>query len=122
MFLQTLMVSGLISLKRNFVLATDWDFECFTTAIAALLAGDSHAAEDLGRKGGRVLYTDIAWSAFRALEQTGVSFERLMAEIHGRLPNGRLVVGMDVFRGLLRSGGVGICDGAHRVAEVESVL
>ena len=63
--------------------------------------------QKIDRKGGRVRYTDIAKPEFNALEQTGLSFDDLMAEIHGRLPSGEVVVGMDVFRNLYGAVGWG---------------
>ena len=63
--------------------------------------------QKIDRKGGRVLYTDIAEPGFDALDHTGVSQDDLMAEIHGRLPNGELVIGMDVFRSLYGAVGWG---------------
>lgn len=47
--------------------------------------------------GGRVRCTDIAAPSFDA-SPLGRSHEELMARIHGRLPDGRLVEGVEVFR------------------------
>ncbi len=48
---------------------------------------------------GRILFTDIASPDFDA-DAAGVPYERLMDEIHGRLPDGRWVRGVEVFRRL----------------------
>ena len=47
----------------------------------------------------RIVFTDIAASDFDE-EKAGLSYEQLMEEIHGRLPDGTLVVGVEVFRQL----------------------
>ncbi len=88
-------------------MSTDWDFEVFYDGDCPLCVREIRMLQKIDRRGGRVLYTDIASPDFRAQEQTGVSFEVLMAEIHGRLPSGELVVGMDVFRGLYGAVGWG---------------
>lgn len=48
---------------------------------------------------GRVQFTNIAAPAFDAIA-LGVSYEDLMARIHGRMPDGRVIVGLEVFRQL----------------------
>ncbi|WP_437187177.1 thiol-disulfide oxidoreductase DCC family protein [Planctomicrobium sp. SH668] len=45
----------------------------------------------------RVKLTDISTPGFDA-SSTGYSLEQLMAEIHGRLPDGKIISGVDVFR------------------------
>ena len=48
-------------------------------------------------RAGRVRFVDIAAPGFDAGE-VGVSHEALMARIHGRLPDGTLIDGVEVFR------------------------
>jgi predicted DCC family thiol-disulfide oxidoreductase YuxK len=48
---------------------------------------------------GRVRFTDIAAPDFDATA-LGITYEDLMAKIHGRMPDGRVVVGLEVFRQL----------------------
>lgn len=48
---------------------------------------------------GRIRFTDIAASEFRA-ENLGLTQDDLMARIHGRLPDGALIEGVEVFRRL----------------------
>jgi predicted DCC family thiol-disulfide oxidoreductase YuxK len=50
-------------------------------------------------RGGRIRFTDIAAADFSAIE-LGVEHETLMAEIHGRLPDGSWIQGVEVFRRL----------------------
>lgn len=48
---------------------------------------------------GRVRFTNIAAPDFNATA-LGVTYDELMAKIHGRMPDGRVVVGLEVFRQL----------------------
>ncbi|HYO95489.1 MAG TPA: DUF393 domain-containing protein [Polyangiaceae bacterium] len=50
-------------------------------------------------RGGRLLFTDIAAPSFDAAA-LGLPHSTLMARIHGRLPDGTLVEGVEVFRRL----------------------
>jgi predicted DCC family thiol-disulfide oxidoreductase YuxK len=47
----------------------------------------------------QILFTDIAAASFKS-EDVGVEWESLMGRIHGRLPDGTLIQGVDVFRHL----------------------
>lgn len=47
----------------------------------------------------RIQFTDIASQEFHASDY-GKTMERLMSEIHGRLPDGTWVAGVEVFRRL----------------------
>jgi predicted DCC family thiol-disulfide oxidoreductase YuxK len=55
----------------------------------------------LGRRDhrARIRFTDIAADGFDA-EAVGVTWEALMERIHGRLPDGSLIEGVEVFRRL----------------------
>lgn len=55
---------------------------------------------------GRILFTDIAAPEFHA-ETLGQSLTTLMAEIHGRLPDGTWIKGVEVFRRLYTAVGFG---------------
>jgi len=48
---------------------------------------------------GRIRFTDISAPSFDPAS-VGMSFESLMARIHGRLPDGTIVEGVEVFRQL----------------------
>jgi predicted DCC family thiol-disulfide oxidoreductase YuxK len=48
---------------------------------------------------GRVRFTNIAAPDFDAAA-LGLTYEDLMAKIHGRMPSGQIIVGPDVFREL----------------------
>ena len=55
----------------------------------------------------RLRLTDISAAGFDAQASTGKSWDALMAEIHGRLPDGTLVVGLEVFRRMYAAVGLG---------------
>jgi len=57
-------------------------------------------------KRGRIRFTDIAAPSFEA-SKVGVPWDELMAAIHGRLPDGRMVKGVEVFRRLYAAVGFG---------------
>ncbi len=76
---------------------------------------------------GRIRFTDIAASDFRA-EAIGRTQAELMARIHGRLPDGTWIEGVDVFRQVYAAIGLGalatisrwpgiaqLADGAYRL-------
>jgi predicted DCC family thiol-disulfide oxidoreductase YuxK len=54
----------------------------------------------------RIRFTDIAQADFDA-HTVGLTQERLMAKIHGRMPDGSLVEGVEVFRQLYTAVGFG---------------
>ena len=58
---------------------------------------------DRGR--GRIVFTDIAAPEFDAAG-TGLSWDRLMESIHGRLPDGTIIEGVEVFRRLYAAVGL----------------
>ena len=62
--------------------------------------------ERLDRGNGRLGLRDIAGPGFRAADY-GVTHDALMARIHGVLPDGRLIEGMEVFRRAYAAVGLG---------------
>lgn len=54
----------------------------------------------------KIVFTDIAADDFRAADY-GKDFDTLMAEIHGRLPGGQWIIGVEVFRRLYSAVGWG---------------
>jgi predicted DCC family thiol-disulfide oxidoreductase YuxK len=55
---------------------------------------------------GRIRFTDIADPAFQP-QSLGKTFDELMAQIYGRLPNGEFIKGVEVFRRLYGAVGFG---------------
>lgn len=72
-------------------------------------------------KSRRIRFTDIA-SPWFAPESLGVSHEKLMAEIHGRMPDGTIVRGVEVFRQLYTAVGFGWLVRATRIPGVSFLL
>ncbi|MDX1963338.1 MAG: DUF393 domain-containing protein [Pirellulales bacterium] len=57
-------------------------------------------------KNEKILFTDIEASDFNATD-LGKTQEELMAQIHGRTPDGQMIVGVEVFRRLYAAVGFG---------------
>ncbi|MFM7162371.1 MAG: thiol-disulfide oxidoreductase DCC family protein [Planctomycetaceae bacterium] len=72
-------------------------------------------------RGGRVLFTDITGAEFRP-ESTGLTWEQLMAELHGRLPTGEVTRGVETFRQLLLALDFRWTVGLSRLPGVRQVL
>lgn len=53
----------------------------------------------------RIRFTDIAADEFSA-EEVGIEMPALMSEIHGRLPSGEIIKGVEVFRRLYAAVGM----------------
>jgi predicted DCC family thiol-disulfide oxidoreductase YuxK len=69
----------------------------------------------------RIAFTDIAAPAFDA-EQYGTTQAELMARIHGRLPDGTWIEGVEVFRQLYAAIGWGWLVAVTRVPGVSHLL
>ena len=74
-------------------------FEVFYDGDCPLCSKEISLLKKLDRSG-RLKCTDIAQPSFDALGETRKSSDALMAEIHGRLENGQMVIGVEVFRQL----------------------
>jgi predicted DCC family thiol-disulfide oxidoreductase YuxK len=70
---------------------------------------------------GRFQFTDIAAPAFDA-HTTGVPWETLMDRIHARLPDGRMLEGVEVFRRLYTAIGFGPLVALTRLPGVKQLL
>lgn len=81
-------------------------FEVFFDGDCPLCVREIGALRRLDRRG-RIRFTDIAATGFDAIAATGVPHERLMARIHGRGEDGRLIEGVEVFRRLYAAVGFG---------------
>lgn len=69
----------------------------------------------------RIRFTDIAAPGFDPAAE-GTTMETLMAEIHGRLPDGRWITGVEVFRQLYAAVGLGPVVAATRLPGVRGAL
>jgi len=72
--------------------------EVFHDGACPLCAREMRWLRKLDRDG-RILFTDISAPSFDPAS-VGLTFEALMARLHGRLPDGRMIEGVEVFRQL----------------------
>lgn len=87
-------------------MTADYDIEVFFDGECPLCMREINMLSRLDRRS-RIKLTDIAAPGFDAMATTGQSWDQLMAEIHGRLPDGTLVTGVEVFRRLYGAVGLG---------------
>ena len=83
---------------------TSFAVEVFHDGACPLCAREMRWLRRLDRHG-RIRFTDIADPSFDPAS-LGLTFETLMARIHGRLPDGRLIEGVEVFRQLYAAAGL----------------
>ena len=81
----------------------DFDVEVFFDGDCPLCVREIDMLRRLDRRE-RIRFTDIAESSFDSRE-VGVDWNTLMARIHGRLPDGTLIEGVEVFRRLYAAAG-----------------
>lgn len=98
----------------------EWDIEVFYDGECPLCRREIDFLRRLDRRG-RIRFTNIAAEDFDS-EGLGIDFNRLMAEIHGRLPDGRWIVGVEVFRRLYAAVGWGWLVAVSRSPGVAQVL
>jgi predicted DCC family thiol-disulfide oxidoreductase YuxK len=76
-----------------------WEIEVFYDGACPLCRREIEMLRRWDKKRERLRFTDIADPGFDPLA-IGVTHDDLMAEIHGRLPDGTWVKGVEVFRRL----------------------
>lgn len=92
--------------------STDWDIKLLYDGECPLCVREVRMLERFnkkslfGAKPGKLALADIAAPGFDA-QVYGRSFEELMGQIHGVLPDGRLITGMEVFRRAYAAVGLG---------------
>jgi predicted DCC family thiol-disulfide oxidoreductase YuxK len=82
-----------------------FEFEVFYDGDCPLCVREINMLRKLDRRGA-IRFTDIAAPTFDPAT-TGLSMATLMDRIHGRLPSGELVEGVEVFRRLYGAVGLG---------------
>jgi predicted DCC family thiol-disulfide oxidoreductase YuxK len=95
-------------------------FEVFFDGECPLCIREIGLLRRLDRRG-RIRFTDISSPAFDP-SPLGVDAATLMARIHGRLPSGRLVEGVEVFRQLYAAVGLGPLVALTRLPGVSHLL
>ena len=99
---------------------SSFELEVFFDGDCPLCVREMRMLERLDRKR-RIRFTDIASFTFDSAS-VGVSWEDLMERIHGRLPDGSLVEGVEVFRGLYAAVGFGWVVRLSRAPGISHVL
>ena len=82
-----------------------WDVEVLFDGDCPLCRREIRTLQHLDRRS-RILFTNIAAPGFDAAA-LGLDHAALMARIHARLPDGRLIEGVEVFRRLYAAVGFG---------------
>ena len=96
------------------------DLELFYDGACPLCAREARALRRLDRRG-RLKLTDLAAPGFDS-DETGVPMERLLARIHGRLPDGTIVEGVEVFRKAYEAVGLRLLVAPTRLPRVSRLL
>ena len=99
---------------------TAFDIEVFYDGACPMCGREISMLQRLDR-GARIRFVDIAVPGFDA-GAVGVSHEALMARIHGRLPDGTLIDGVEVFRRLYTAVGFGPAVALTRLPGVAQLL
>src|SRR5687767_5306428 len=84
----------------------DFDIEVFFDGACPLCLREIRMLQGLDRRRQRIRFVDIAADGFDAAS-VGLTWQALMERIHGRLPDGTLVDGVEVFRRLYAAVGFG---------------
>ncbi len=99
---------------------TAFEIEVYYDGACPMCAREISMLRRLDRAG-RIRFIDIAAPDFDATT-VGVSREALMARIHGRLPDGTLIDGVEVFRRLYTAVGFGPAVALTRLPGVAQLL
>lgn len=99
---------------------SDWEVEVFFDGDCPLCKREIEMIRrrDVDHK---ILFTDITGETFVSAA-VGKSIDELMLQIHGRLPNGELIIGPEVFRRLYSAIGFDRLVRLSRVAGISHLL
>ena len=98
----------------------NWTVEVFYDGDCPLCLKEINMLRWMDRKG-RIRFTDIANDTFNPHE-FGLSMKEFMAEIQGRLPDGKWIVGVEVFRRLYGAVGFGPIVWLSRIPGITHLL
>jgi predicted DCC family thiol-disulfide oxidoreductase YuxK len=99
---------------------SDFDVEVFYDGACPLCLREMNLLRRRDR-GARIRFTDISAEAF-VPAKVGVPWETLMARLHGRLPDGSIIEGVEVFRRLYAAAGFSTLVELSRVPGVSQLL
>lgn len=108
------------SARTSVQAATDFDIEVFYDGACPLCMREIRMLQRKDRRQ-RIRFVDIAADGFDSAA-VGLSWEELMTRIHGRLPDGTLVEGVEVFRRLYAAVGFGPLVAVTRAPGVSQLL
>jgi predicted DCC family thiol-disulfide oxidoreductase YuxK len=97
-----------------------WEVEAFYDGDCPLCTREVNFLRRIDRHG-KIRFTDIAAADFRA-DNYGIDLDEFMTEIHGRLPDGTWVRGVEVFRRLYSAVGCGPIVWATRLPLIRGLL
>jgi predicted DCC family thiol-disulfide oxidoreductase YuxK len=100
--------------------AAEYDVEVFYDGACPLCMREINMLRRWDRRQ-RIRFTDIAAPEFNA-ESVSHKYDDLMARIHGRLPNGEWIEGVEVFRRLYAAVGFGPIAWLTRLPGVSQLL
>lgn len=95
--------------------------EVFFDGDCPLCTREIRVLKRLDRQRGRILFTDIAHPEFTA-EDHGKTRQDFMDRIHGRLPDGSFIEGVEVFRQLYAAVGFGWLVAVTRAPGISHLL
>jgi predicted DCC family thiol-disulfide oxidoreductase YuxK len=98
-----------------------FDIEVFFDGACPLCMREIRMLQGLDRRRQRIRFVDIAADGFDA-GSVGLTWQALMDRIHGRLPDGTLVEGVEVFRRLYAAVGFGPLVALTRLPGVRQLL
>ncbi|MDP3276258.1 MAG: DUF393 domain-containing protein [Deltaproteobacteria bacterium] len=102
-------------------LRSAFDVEVFFDGDCPLCVREIRMLQRMDRKRQRIRFTNIAAADFDPVT-VGLSMKALMDRIHGRLPDGTLIEGVEVFRRLYTAVGLGPLVALTRLPLVRTVL
>ena len=97
-----------------------FDVEVFFDGACALCSREINMLRRLDRSA-RIRFTDIAAPSFDPRD-TGLTWQTLMDRIHGRLPDGTIIEGVEVFRRLYTAVGFGPLVAITRLPIIRQLL
>ena len=100
-------------------MSASWTVEIFFDGECPLCTREVNLLKRMDRKE-RVRFTDIAARSFDP-SALGLDMAALMARIHGRLPDGSIIEGVEVFRRVYEAVGLGFLSRASRWPGISSL-
>ena len=105
---------------RQFAGPMDWEIEAFYDGDCPLCMREIRFLRRVDRRG-KIRFTNIAADDFDA-DDYGIDLDEFLAEMHGRLPDGTWVRGVEVFRRLYSAVGCGPIVWVTRLPVIRSLL